>query len=187
MMERNFDFKIRDKLKKLKRKEYKNLGSHIMDAKLTSENGEPVTAGMIIDMITYISRGDEDLAIRAFRASKDLIDICYTTLWALDYNVRMSFSYKLVYEILRLGFVTTKCVLDWNYHPQPQLPTFRVLEQVDAQINHMNNQVNLSPLVKRDQINQIIVSFAERSLVLNQVWKNAMEEHQEKLKSLELH
>ena len=180
-MERNFDFKIRDKLKKLKRKEYNNLGSHILHAKLTSENGEPVTADMIIDMITYISRGDEDAAIRAFRASKDLIDICYTALWAQDYDVRMAFSYKLVYEILRLGFVTTKCVLDWNYHPLPQLPTFRVLEQVDTQINHLNNQENLSPLVKRDQINQIIISFAERSLVLNQEWKNAMEKQEENL------
>ena len=40
-MDRNFDFKIRDQLKKMK--EFRDLSSDLRDAKLTSANGTTVT------------------------------------------------------------------------------------------------------------------------------------------------
>ena len=52
----NFDFKIRDELKK--RTEYKVLRSDLLEAGITTEREETVTIEMMIDMITFCSKGD---------------------------------------------------------------------------------------------------------------------------------
>lgn len=56
----HFDFKVRDELKRMP--EYDDLSHIITNAKLSTESGSIVTSDMMIDMITYCSKGDLDIA-----------------------------------------------------------------------------------------------------------------------------
>ena len=170
-MDRNFDFKTRDQLKKMK--EYRDISSDLRDAKLTSANGTTVTGAIIIDLITYISKGDLDLAIRGLRASKVLIDRCFGFLWAQYNSVSLAMSHKLLFEILRLEFISTKCVLDWDFRPRNlQLSIHRKLEQEVAQINVSEFQMNLTSSMRLERINQSIQMYEEMSFHVNQIWEN---------------
>ena len=83
-MEKEFDFKIRDELHKMSG--FKDLRSLFLHAKITSEAGVSVTGEMIMDMITYCSKRDLDVAIRGLVASKLFIDGCLEFLLPTSYH-----------------------------------------------------------------------------------------------------
>ena len=71
MLEVEFDFKVRDELKKMT--EFKSL-SKMWPSSLITEKEEQVTVDMFIDMIVYNSKGDRDLAIMGLRSSNQYLD-----------------------------------------------------------------------------------------------------------------
>ena len=72
--EKDFDFKIRDELKK--RSEYNILRTDLLRAGITTDTGEHVTGEMIVDVITFCSKGDPDLAILGLRESQQFVIRC---------------------------------------------------------------------------------------------------------------
>merc|ERR1719342_313971 len=77
-----FDFKIRDKLKKMP--EYKFLRKeYSCTSQILSDKGRKVTLDMVIDMIVYSSRGDKELAIRGLRTNEmeELLWFHVRVLW----------------------------------------------------------------------------------------------------------
>ena len=173
--EKDFDFKIRDELKK--RFEYKILRSDLTDMKIHTETGDPVTGEMLIDMVAYCSQGDMDIAIRGLQASRQLISrCCFPFLRSYNRYLRLARANRLLFEIWRLGFIKTKYLLDWNEHvSEQQLPTHRLLEQQIATMNEMNNQVNVSSSEKLFWIDNRIDQFEEYSSVVEELWRNKKE------------
>ena len=174
-MENEFDFKIRDELHKMS--EFKDLRSLFLQAKITSEAGVSVTGEMIIDMITYCSKGDLDVAIRGLVASKLFIDGCLEFLLPTSYQTRVTKSINLLFEIWRFGFVATKCLLEVDClmerkdFEESYIPSHSILEEEVASMIE-DNQMNLSFMVKLLQIYDNIDIFKSASSLLHEVWKS---------------
>ena len=183
-MENEFDFKIRDELHKMS--EFKDLRSLFLHAKITSEAGVSVTGEMIIDMITYCSKGDLDVAIRGLVASKLFIDGCLEFLLPTSYQTRVTKSINLLFEIWRFGFVATKCLLEVDClmeredFEESYIPTQSIPEEEVASMI-ADNQMNLTFMVKFLQIYDHIDLFQSASSLLHEVWKS------EHLKIPEIH
>ena len=169
--EKDFDFKVREELKK--RFEYKILRSNLLDAMHETETGEKVTGDMLIDMITFCSKGDLDLAIRGLQESERMVSRCWFFLRSYNNHFRIGRATELLIEIWRLGFIKSKCVLDWNENLGEQhLPSHRVLEQQIATMNAITNQVNVSPSEKLTWVNDTIFHYDHECFLANRLWKN---------------
>ena len=165
--EKDFDFKIRDELKK--RSEYTILRTDLLRAGITTETGEHVTGEMIVDMVTFCSKGDLDLAILGLRESQQFVIRCLLFLRPLPYYLRVIKATKLLFEIWRAGFATTKCVLDWNSGLGDQVLSHGFLQQKVAFMHALDNEV--SSLAKLHWIDHSIYQFERRSLLINEIWK----------------
>ena len=174
-MEKEFDFKIRDELHKMSG--FKDLRSLFLHAKITSEAGVSVTGEMIMDMITYCSKRDLDVAIRGLVASKLFIDGCLEFLLPTSYHSRVTKSIKLLFEIWRFGFVATKCWLEFDRlmeredFEESYIPSHSILEEEVASMI-ADNQMNVSFMVKLLQIYDNIDIFEIASSLLHEVWKS---------------
>ena len=114
MTDGEFNFKIRDELKKMA--EFKSLSKNWPWMMLKWLTTQLVTVEMFIDMVTYSSRGDLDLAVKDLKASKQFIDRCLEFLglwWIEERYVRR--CYEWLFQIWRREFIKTKCVLDWGH------------------------------------------------------------------------
>ena len=167
-----FDFKMRDKLKKMF--EYWIFRRNLSHAMITTETGVTVTAQMLVDMITFCSQGDLNLAIRGLQASRQLVTrVVSPFLRQYICCIRYAKGIKLLFEIWRLGFIRTKCVLDWNENfGEQNVPPHRLLEQQITAMNNLINQVNVSSSERLEWINNSIHHFENQSLVVNELWKN---------------
>ena len=167
--DRHFNFKVRDELKKMP--EFYDLHHNISNAKLSTEAGSIVTCDMMIDIITYCSKGDLDLAISGLRNSQQFVHRCKLFLRSFSLSCRTVRAIRLLFEIWKHGFITTKCVLDWNWHLGEQLlPSHRILEQEIASMDAMeaiNHPIGAKLLWILNSTDQ----FQERSSVINEVWK----------------
>ena len=165
----HFDFKVRDELKRMP--EYDDLRHNISSVNVSTEAGSIVTSDMMIDMITYCSKGDLDIAVSGLRNSQQFVHRCKLFLRSFSSPCQMFNATKMVFEIWRLGFINTKCVLDWNWHlGEHLLPSHRILEQEIASMDAM--EVLNQPVETR--LMWIIISthhFQERSSDINEVWK----------------
>ena len=80
-------------------------------------------------------------------------------------------EYCLNLDIWKHGFMTTKWVLDWNWHLGEQLlPSHRILEQEIASMDAME-AINHPIGAKLLWILNSTDHFQERSSVINEVWK----------------
>ena len=127
-----FDFKIRDKLKKMP--EYKFLRKeYSFTPQILSDKGRKVTLDMVIDMIVYSSRGDKELAIRGLRTSKDFVERCSDFLQHHSHFPR-HYSFKILIEIWTTGFLATKIFhgLEWDVLDSiPHIILERVLDEME--------------------------------------------------------
>ena len=164
----DFDFNIRDELKRMPEFSCLRAGASWVDSCKT------VTGDMMVDMITYCARGDLDLAIRGLRLSKQFADACVTTLQLEDdgshgHYILMD-TFSLLFEIWRLAFITTKCVLDYDWEEAKlQTPAVTVLEDIIHVINNDldNMQFDLIFWVKFKR-----ESYRQMCLIFNEVIKN---------------
>merc|ERR1719282_547156 len=161
---KDFDFKIREELKKMP--EFKNLRSHFSEARITSEAGVLVTGEMIIDMITYSSQGDLDVAIRCLEILFPLpFSFCFTVTKACT----------LLFELWRLDFVETRCLLEvkWNdadeqgdnAHEGHTTSAHVLIEQIVAS---MNADEQMSVI---NRINESIEHSRVGCSMINHLWK----------------
>ena len=116
-----FDFKIRDKLRETC--EDKSNIVHLSNNRLFDNlkldkdwKSERVTTLMFLDMIAFTSMGDQDMAIEGLHASEEFLDEVQVMLAMVNYNTRMKTILPLLIQIWRLGFITTKHLLD---HEEP--------------------------------------------------------------------
>ena len=160
MADGQFDFKIREELKKMT--EYKNMTNRWT---WWLRKDVPVTVDMFIDMITYSSKGDLDTAARGLRASEQFLERC----WEL--SITNDIGRELMLEVWRASFITTRCVLDWGADDARQEPHgYRVLEGFVDGINALHNL--LAPMSeKRQWLKLRIQVYKEKSLLYNTLWK----------------
>ena len=118
MSTESFDFKIREKLEEISADLIHLHSTRLFDNLVMNKNwqSKPVTRLMFFDMITYTSMGDQDLAIDGLRVSEEMLDDIDDLLWVYDYSTRMKIILPLLFQIWRLGFITTKRLLD---HGEP--------------------------------------------------------------------
>merc|ERR1712126_348133 len=110
--EKDFDFKVREELKK--RFEYKILRSNLLDAMHETETGEEVTGDMLIDMITFCSKGDLDLAIRGLQESERMVSRCWFFLRSYNNHFRMGRATELLIEMKILANNICHHIESWN-------------------------------------------------------------------------
>ena len=169
MTDRVFDFKIREELRKMT--EFEDL------TKLWScwtRKEVPVCMDRLIDIITYCSKGDLDLAIRGLRSSLRLL--------ARGGGIGVFEEARdLLVEVWRLAFISTRCVLDWDDEDaKREAPSHEVLEGNVADINVLHD-LHASKTEKRQWMNDTINGYKERNLLYNRLWK-AYENKQNLLK-----
>ena len=160
---REFNFQIRDELKKMT--EFKSV-SKTWPLWLITEKKETVTVEMFIDMIVYNSEGDMELARKGLMASKQYLD-------SLNY---LDFYYyeacNLLFEIWRNGFMSSKCVLDWHDDDDDdddeKDPYY---EEVERVVVGILNNVQLSSSAKRHWIKLRIKAYKERSSLYHRTWQ----------------
>ena len=115
-----FDFKIREELRKMT--EFKDL---TIRWSLWTRKDVPVTLDMLIDIITYYSKGDLDLAIRGLRSSEQFLarsagrDV-YTE------------ARDLLVEVWRSAFISTRCYFI----------SFKGKYEIIAIVNTSNQSIN---------------------------------------------
>ena len=175
MRSKDFDFKIREELKKLP--EFKNLRSHFSEARITSEAGVLVTGEMIIDMITYSSQGDLDVAIRGLETSELFVDRCLEILFPLPFSFcfTVTKACTLLFELWRLDFVETRCLLEvkWNdadeqgdnAHEGHTTSAHVLIEQIVASMN-ADDQMSVI-----NRINESIEHSRVGCSMINHLWK----------------
>ena len=94
--DRHFNFKVRDELKKMP--EFYDLHHNISNAKLSTEAGSIVTCDMMIDIITYCSKGDLDLAISGLRNSQQFVHRCKLFLRSFSFSYRTIKATRILFE-----------------------------------------------------------------------------------------
>ena len=119
----------------------------------------------LIDIITYCSKGDLDLAIRGLRSSLRLL--------ARGGGIGVFEEARdLLVEVWRLAFISTRCVLDWDDEDaKREAPSHEVLEGIVDGINALHN-LHASKSEKRQWMKIRINIYKEKGLLYNTLWKN---------------
>ena len=92
----HFDFKVRDELKRMP--EYDDLRHNISSVNVSTEAGSIVTSDMMIDMITYCSKGDLDIAASGLRNSQQFVHRCKLFLRSFSFSYRTIKATRILFE-----------------------------------------------------------------------------------------
>ena len=172
-MKEEFDFEIRDELKKMS--EFKSLSKTWPWMMLKWLRTQPVTVQMFIDMVTYSSRGDLDTAVQGLRTSKHFVDRCvdFLDFGLFDEQEQQRYfrrCYEWLFHIWRQEFIKTKCFIDWDYDvSDEQEPCHKVLEDEMVSINALDN-LEMGLDARLHYINDRSKVFRDGSLHYNELW-----------------